>query len=80
MYVDKTNIDKTLSKSLEQVVLPSVFHTEDNILEDNEVDATMVDHFVALSKDAGSSLDVTRRRSSPDEGFFFFFFCFSGHV
>ena len=57
---------------LKQVVLPSVFHTEDgNILARiYKVDATMADHPFAsgpihFSKDAELSLDVTRKRSSP---------------
>jgi hypothetical protein len=33
---------------LEQTVLPSVYHTEENnILEEHEVDATIADHLIA---------------------------------
>ena len=55
-----------------QVHLPSVFHTDqDDILKEYKVDAPMPDHLLARGlthfrkKDIRSSLDATRRRSSP---------------
>ena len=63
-------VARTLSKSSG---INCSSHTEEsNVSKDYKVDVSMADRFFLkgkrsdpLSKDAGSSLDVTRRRSSP---------------